>query len=130
MRVRSLWVAVLAVFAMIGTASAGTITAFLYADTAPNIFGSPNWAPWWNQAKADAAAGTFVNMRSGAHPGTTYYEPKEVIVYSTMDLGRRLHWIYWVPGKTIAQLKDCNFEVNMMWKWKGVDYVYNWNTLQ
>jgi len=126
MRVRSLWLTVLAVFTMVSFASAGTITAFLYADTAPNIYGSPNWRPWWDQAKADAAAGTFVNMRSGRHPGTTYFEPEEEIVYSTMDLGKRLHWIYWVPGKTIAQLQNCNFQTNWMVDWEGVDYVYDW----
>jgi hypothetical protein len=127
MRVRSLWLTVLAVFTLVGFASAGTITAFLYADTAPNIYGSPNWTPWWDQAKADAAAGTFVNMRSGRHPGTTYFEPEEEIVYSTGDLGKRLHWIYWVPGKTIAQLQNCNFQVNWMVDWEGVDYVYDWD---
>jgi hypothetical protein len=127
MRVRSLWLTVLAVFTMVSFASAGTITAFLYADTAPNVYGSPNWAPWWTAAKADAAAGTFVNMRSGQHPGTTYFEPEEEIVYSTGDLGKRLHWIYWVPGKTIAQLQNCNFQVNWMVDWEGVDYVYDWD---
>jgi hypothetical protein len=127
MRVRSLWLTVLAVFTLVGFASAGTITAFLYADTAPNVYGSPNWAPWWTQAKADVAAGTFVNMRSGNHPGTTYFEPEEEIVYSTMDLGKRLHWIYWVPDKTIAQLQNCNFQVNWMVDWEGVDYVYDWD---
>jgi hypothetical protein len=44
-----------------------------------------------------------------------------------MDLGRRLHWIYWVPGKTIAQLQNCNFQVNWMVDWEGVDYVYDWD---
>jgi hypothetical protein len=127
MRVRSLWLTVLALFTLVGFASAGTITAFLYADTAPNIYGSPNWTPWWDQAKADAAAGTFVNMRSGRHPGTTYFEPEEEIVYSTMDFGKRLHWIYWVPGKTINDLQTCNFEVNWMVDWEGVDYVYDWD---
>jgi hypothetical protein len=127
MRVRSLWLTVLALFTLVGFASAGTITAFLYADTAPNIYGSPNWTPWWGQAKADAAAGTFVNMRSGRHPGTTYFEPEEEIVYSTPDLGKRLHWIYWVPGKTIAQLQNCNFQTNWMVDWEGVDYVYDWD---
>ena len=126
MRVRSLWLTVLAVFTMVGFASAGTITAFLYADTAPNIYGSLNWGPWWTDAKRDVAAGTFVNMRSGRHPGTTYFEPEEEIVYSTMDLGKRLHWIYWVPGKTIAQLQNCNFQTNWMVDWEGVDYVYDW----
>ena len=126
MRVRSLWLTVLAVFTMVSFASAGTITASLYADTAPNVYGSPNWGPWWTQAQADVAAGTFVNMRSGTHPGTTYFEPEEEIVYSTMDLGKRLHWIYWVPGKTINDLQTCNFQVNWMVDWDGVDYVYDW----
>jgi len=127
MRVRSLWLTVLVLFTLVGFASAGTITASLYADTAPNAYGSPNWGPWWTAAKADVAAGTFVNMRSGKHPGTTYFEPEEEIVYSTMDLGKRLHWIYWVPGKTINDLQTCNFQVNWMVDWEGVDRVYDWD---
>ena len=123
MRVRSLWLTVLAVFTMVSFASAGTITAFLYADTAPNIYGSPNWTPWWDQAKADAAAGTFVNMRSGRHRGTTYFEPKEAIVYSTGDLGKRLHWIYWIPGVTKEELNGL-FEVNNTFDWAGRQYVW------
>lgn len=124
---RKVWLVLVAVVAMAVSAYAGTITPSLYADTAPNAYGSPQWGPWWTAAKADVAAGTFINMRSGAHPGTTYFEPEEEIVYSTMDLGRRLHWIYWVPGKTINDLKACNFEVNWMVDWDGVNYVYDWS---
>ncbi|GIV17077.1 MAG: hypothetical protein KatS3mg022_2512 [Armatimonadota bacterium] len=124
---RKVWLVVVAVLAVAVSAYAGTINAQLYADTAPNVYGSSNWAPWWTATKADVAADTFVNMRSGAHPGTTYFEPEEEIVYSTMDLGKRLHWIYWVPGKTTTELQQCNFQVNWMVDWEGVNYVYNWN---
>jgi hypothetical protein len=123
MRVRSLWLTVLALFTLVGFASAGTIAPALYADTAPNVYGSPNWGPWWTQAKADVAAGTFVNMRSGKHPGTTYFEPKEAIVYSTMDLGKRLHWIYWIPGVTKDDLNGL-FEVNNTVDWAGKEYLW------
>ncbi len=103
MRKHLLWLSVLAFLTVASGTWAVSITPTLVADTAPNAYGSPNWGPWWTQAKADVAAGTFINMRSGAHPGTTYFEPQEEIVYSTMDLGKRLHWIYWVPGKTIRR---------------------------
>lgn len=126
MRKVSLWMSVLLLMVAC-TAFAGTITPTLVADTAPNVYGSPNYGPWWTQAKADVAAGTFVNMRSGMHPGTTYFEPEEEIVYSTMDLGKRLHWIYWIPGKAIDDLKACNFQVNWMVDWEGVEYVYDWS---
>ncbi len=126
MKFRALWIAVLPALVLAVSVHAAGITPSLYADTAPNVYGSPNWTPWWNSTKADVANGTFVNMRSGAHPGTIYFEPEEEIVYSTGDLGRRLHWIYWVPGKTIAELQQCNFQVNWMVDWDGVDYVYDW----
>lgn len=124
---RKLLAAFLLSLVMAVSAYAGAITPSLYADTAPNVYGSPNWLPWWDAAKAAVAAGTFINMRSGAHPGTTYFEPEEEIVYSTMDLGKRLHWIYWVPGKTIDDLAACNFQVNWMVDWKGKNYVYDWD---
>ncbi|GIV18515.1 MAG: hypothetical protein KatS3mg023_0266 [Armatimonadota bacterium] len=127
MRKHLLWLSVLAFLTVASSTWAVSITPTLVADTAPNVYGSPNWGPWWTQAKADVAAGTFINMRSGAHPGTTYFEPEEEIVYSTMDLGKRLHWIYWVPGKTISDLQQCNFQVNWMVDWEGVNYVYDWN---
>ncbi len=117
----------LAVVALVVSVNAAGITPTLVADTAPNAYGSPNYGPWWSQAKADVTAGTFINMRSGAHPGTPYFEPVEEIVYSTGDLGKRLHWIYWVPNKTISELQQCNFQVNWMVDWEGKNYVYDWN---
>ncbi|MEJ5251483.1 MAG: PEP-CTERM sorting domain-containing protein [Chthonomonadetes bacterium] len=125
---RSWWLATVLVALMTTAVYAATPPVFLYADTAPNAYGSPNWLPWRNAAFADAANGTFINMRSGAHPGTRYFEPVEEIVYSTMDLGKRLHWVYWVPGATIAQLQSLQFKVNWMVDWEGVNYVYNWTT--
>lgn len=120
---RKLWLVVVTVLATAVSAYAGTIAPQLYADTAPNFYGSPSWGPWWTAAKADVAAGTFINMRSGAHPGTIYFEPEEAIVYSTMDRGKRLHWIYWIPGVTTSQL-DGLFEVNNTIDWDGVEYLW------
>ena len=123
---RKLWLVVVTVLAMAVSAYAGTIAPRLYADTAPNAYGSPNYDPWWTAAKADVAAGTFINMRSGAHPGTTYFEPTEAIVYSTGDLGKRLHWIYWIPGATKSQLNGL-FEVNNSWDEDGQEWVWDFS---
>ncbi len=123
MRKVLLWMSVLALLAVASSALAVSITPTLVADTAPNAYGSPNYAPWWTQAKADVAAGTFINMRSGKHPGTTLFEPKEAIVYSTGDLGRRLHWIYWIPGVTKSELNGL-FEVNNTVDWDGKEYLW------
>lgn len=90
----------------------------LYVDTAPNVYGSPAWAPWWSATKTDVVGGTFQNMRSGAHPDSTWMTPYEEIVYSTGDLGHRLHWIYWAPGQTVASL-DGLFEVKWVIDWGG-----------
>ncbi|MBX3355727.1 MAG: hypothetical protein KF724_08515 [Phycisphaeraceae bacterium] len=96
----------------------------LYADSAPNLFGSPAWAPWWASARADMEAGTFENMRSGAYPGSLLMSPHNLIVYSTGDLGRRLHTMFWIPDETTASL-DGRFQMRYCLDWDGVDYVYD-----
>jgi hypothetical protein len=88
---------------------------------APNVYGSPDWAPWWDAAKNDVKDGTFQNMRSGMYPGSQYMTPYEEIVYSTGDGGRRMHFIYWVPDTTIADLTG-NFEVKWVIDWDGTDW--------
>lgn len=98
----------------------------LNVDSAPNVYGSPNWAPWWAAAKTDVTNGSFTNMRNGMHPGTNYFDPLDEIVYSTGDLGKRMHFIYAIDGETTASL-DGNFQVKMSFDWDGVDYTYDWN---
>lgn len=99
----------------------------LHVDSAPNAYGSPNYAPWWAAAKTDVTNGTFTNMRNGTLPGSTYFDPIDEIVYSTGDLGKRMHFIYAIDGETTASLDGC-FEVKMSMDWGGVDYTYNWST--
>lgn len=95
----------------------------LYVDSAPNVYGSPDWAPWWTDAKEDVVAGTFVNMRSGylGTPGVLNDHPYDEIVYSTGDLGKRLHWIYWLPGETVESI-DGEFQVRWVIDWDGEDW--------
>jgi hypothetical protein len=100
----------------------------LYVDSAPNVYGSPDWGPWWAATKSDVASGSFTNMRSGVYPGTTMISPYDEIVYSTMDLGRRLHWIYWLPGETTGGLAG-RFEVKWVIDWGGTDWTWDWNTM-
>ncbi len=100
-----------------------TSQAALYLDSAPNKYGSPAYAPWETSAFAAAAAGTFVNMDNGINPanvGTTDYEAEDVTVYSFGDLGKRLHFIYWMPGETITSLTAKNFQIAMSYVWDGV----------
>ena len=103
------------------------ISIDLYADSAPNVYGSPDWTPWWTATKADVAAGTFTNLRTGTYPGTDMISPYDEIVYSTMDLGKRLHWIYWLPGQTTTGL-DGLFQVKWVIDWDGDAWSYNWTT--
>ncbi len=110
-------------------AGAAPAATFLYADSAPNVYGSPDWGPWWTQTKADVAAGTFTNMRTGTYPGTTWMDPYDEIVYSTGDMGKRLHWIYWIPGETTASL-DGLFQVRWVVDWDGDEWTYDWTTYQ
>ncbi len=101
-------------------------TVQLYVDSAPNIYGSPNWTPWWNNTKTDVVGGTFVNLRTGTYPNSLRVDPYDEIVYSTGDLGKRLHWIYWLPGETKSTLNG-RFEVKWVIDWDGDAWTYDWN---
>lgn len=105
------------------TCSPAAPACTLYVDSAPNVYGSPDWDPWWNQAKADVVAGSFVNMRTGTFPSTLTMDPYDEIVYSTNDLGKRLHWIYWLPGETVEALGG-RFEVKWVIDWGGASWTY------
>ena len=111
----------LTVLVMLG--SAAWASPALYVDSAPNVYGSPDWASWWAGAKTDVVAGTFSNMRTGLFPGTTKADPYDEIVYETGDLGKRLHWIYWLPDETVAGLEG-RFEVKWSTDWVGNDWTY------
>ncbi len=103
-------------------------TLSLYVDTAPNVYGSPDYSSWEADAFAAAANGTFVNMANSVNPdnlGTTDFEIEDEVVYSFGDLGKRLHWIYWLPGETVANLDADNvFETSLINIWNGdvLDY--------
>jgi hypothetical protein len=104
----------------------------LYVDAAPNVYGSPDYEPWKAQAFAKAADGTFVNMANSVDPanvGTTNFHLQDEVVYSFGDLGKRLTWIYWVPGETISTLEG-NFRISLENVWDGdyldfYDYYYD-----
>jgi MYXO-CTERM domain-containing protein len=104
----------------------------LHADTAPNIFGSPDYPGWWATTRANVIAGVHVEMASGTYAGRLEATPREEIVYSTGDLGRRLHWIYWIEGwqppvnpDTGALDLEGRLEVKSVVDWKGLDWTAN-----
>lgn len=99
----------------------------LYVDSAPNVYGSSLWAPWWTAAKADVSTGNFTNLRTCTYPGTLCIDPYDEIVYSTMDLGKRLHWIYWIPNTTKEELNGL-FQVKWVIDWEGTNWTYDWST--
>lgn len=105
----------------------------LYVDSAPNAFGSPDYPTWQDAAFASAADGTFVNMQNGINPanvGTTDFEIQDEVVYSFGDLGKRLHWVYWLPGESLDALAGTDrFEISLFNIWDGstldfYDYYY------
>jgi len=108
--------------AAITTSANATVQVFV--DSAPNRYGSDDYAPWEAAAFAGASQGTFVNMSNGcnpAHIGTTNFEIYDEVVYSFGDLGKRLTWIYWVPETTIADLTG-RLEISLENWWDG-DYL-------
>ncbi len=118
---------------LVVTGAAQAIEISLNVDSAPNAYGSPDYAGWWSAARTDVVAGTFDDMGNGVfggalHPdtGNLMMDPYDEIVYSTGDLGNRLHWIYYIDGMTPTQLTGL-FEVRMVFDWGGTDYTYDWN---
>ncbi len=104
---------------------ARAITINAYVDAAPNAFGSPDFAPWWTAAKIDAVNGTFVNMAHSVDPanqGTLQFNIRDTFVYSFGDLGKRLHFIYWIPGETTDSLTAQHFQIGIDLVWDGVTY--------
>jgi hypothetical protein len=123
---RSAAVIIITVFALLwsfNTAPAESIS--LYVDSAPNIYGSPSYPAWESTAFSTASAGTFINMANSVNPsnaGTTNFDIGDVVVYSFGDLGRRLHFVYWIPDTTISALTAKNFQVSLSYDWDGLTY--------
>ena len=87
-----------------GAADSFLPPVYIYVDSAPNVYGSPLYPAWQNDAFAKAASGTFVNMANGKNPafvGTTNFVIEDEVVYSFGDLGKRLTWVYWIPNETL-----------------------------
>ncbi len=100
----------------------GCTDVFVYVDSAPNGYGSPDYPGWEADTFAAVIDGTFVNMSNGVNPanvGTHNFEIQDEVVYSFGDLGKRLHWIYWIPDTTIADLTN-RFKVALYNDW-GTD---------
>lgn len=119
---RILAVAAVLVVEFIGSAQAIS----LYVDAAPNVYGSPDYAAWLESSKAAAVNGTFVNMQHSADTtniGTQNFAIQDAVVYSFGDLGKRLHFMYWIPNTTVAQLAG-NFQMSILYQWDGVTYDY------
>ena len=98
-------------------------SVFLYVDAAPNVYGSPDYSAWEANAFQTAADGTFVNMANAhdpAHIGTTNFDIEDEVVYSFGDLGKRLTWVYWVPGETVDALAGTDrFAISLTNVWDG-----------
>jgi len=99
----------------------------LYVDSAPNVFGSPDYAPWWDATKQSVVNGTFTNLGNGTYPGTNNIDPDDMIVHSYGDLGKRVTWIYWLEGQTVENLTG-NFEIKFRFDWDGDMLTYDWST--
>ena len=109
-------------FGALSTANADPI--YLYLDAAPNVYGSSDYPTWEGNAFAAAANGSFVNMQNSVNPlntGTTNFEAADLTVYSFGDLGKRLHFIYWIPDTTISALTG-DFSISLFYEWDGVSY--------
>ncbi len=108
-------------FLLAGLVQAATVS--IYVDSAPNVYGSPDYAGWEANAYAGVAAGSFVNMSNGINPlnvGSTDFEIQDEVVYSFGDLGKRLHWIYYIEGETVAALEGTGrFQMSLTNIWDG-----------
>lgn len=109
------------IFVSIFLLSSNVFATEIYVDAAPNVYGSPDYAPWEAATFAAIADGTFDNMSNGTDPGnvgTTDFVIQDEVVYSFGDLGKRLTWIYWLPGETVSNLTD-RIQVSLINTWDG-----------
>ena len=112
-------------------AFAKTMPVRMYSDAAPNVYGSADYAPWEAAAFAAIASGSFADMGNGINPanvGTNKFEIQDEVVYSFGDLGKRLTWLYWMPGETVESLTD-RLTISLFNTWDGdsldfYDYYY------
>jgi len=117
---------VLTILVVLAVYSGTSQALSLFIDSAPNVYGSPNYESWWTAAKQNAANGNFVNMANSANSanaGTTNFEIQDAVVYSFGDLGKRLHLVYWLPGETMSSLANSNrFQLSINYVWDGMTY--------
>lgn len=118
---------VLTILTFVGSSQSWSLNVGFYVDSAPNVYGSPNWAAWWTSTQQDVKDGAMQNMRTGLFPGTLCTDPLDFIVYSTGDLGKRVHWIYWIPNMSVSQMSGL-FQVRNILDWGGTDYTYDYGT--
>lgn len=93
----------------------------IYVDSAPNVYGSPDYPAWETNTFAAVVAGTFTNMGNGinsSNVGTTDFEIEDEVVYSFGDLGKRLTWVYWIPDESVASLSG-RFQISLFNTWDG-----------
>jgi hypothetical protein len=124
MRLVSRGLLVVLLMTLAGASAAFAQLGVLYADSGPDIFGSPNWNDWWSAAKTDVVAGTFTDLRSGTYPGTDHIDALDEIVYENTNMGRRLQLIYKLPGVSTS-----GWEVQAMWEydWGGQVWTIDWS---
>lgn len=119
-----MWVVFAVTAVAASVASADSVVNF-YVDAAPNVYGSSLWPAFRDAAYSRLANGTAVNMANSYNPanvGTTNFDIRDAVVYSFGDLGKRLHFFYYVPGETTASLTAKNFKVALFDYW-GTDPV-------
>jgi len=95
---------------------------YIGVDAAPNKYGSSLYPAWEAEAFAAISSGSFVNMKNSINPlnsSTTNYEIEDVVVYSFGDLGKRLSFVYWIPGATTESIKD-TFQISLTYTFDGV----------
>ena len=96
-----------------------------------NVDSGPWWlnpggtpTDWYNQAVADNAAGTFVNMRTGTYPGTTLADPVDFMNAPPAPLSPKLlYWFYYLPGSNAATVLGSNLlQTKLVIDYDGVEY--------
>jgi hypothetical protein len=117
--------AVCGVLCLSASALGSVIDISLNVDSAPNIYyqrgqeTSP-YSIWWDGAQQDIVADTFTNMENGSFPGQLLADPYDEIVYGSGDMGKRMHWVFWIPGADLADaLADGRLQTRLIFDWDG-----------
>ena len=105
-------------------ASAQLTSLSFFVDSAPGDPQFSGWTDWWGNTITAMVSGHMINMPTGRHIGSLQLDPLDEMLSSEEGGGKRLEWVYYIPGVSIASLN--HFEIKWSTPIDGHEYSTGW----